>query len=86
MNREETETCILHSQRNEIKMKTKKINIFMGDNVSIAMPKFMKEDFFEKKCKEILKFDETAIEKRVENFWDPYPGMKLRKCYNKYTT
>jgi len=79
-------TAALDSQRPEIKKKKKMIDIFMGDNISVRMPKFMKEDFFEKKCKEILTFDESSIEKRVYNFWDPFPCLKLRKIYNTYTT
>jgi len=79
-------TTILPSQKAEIKKKKKNIITFMGDRVCIKMPKFMKEDFFEKKCKDILKFDESPVEKRVKNFYDELPCLKMRKLYNEYTT
>lgn len=79
-------TTILDSQRADIKKKNKMIDIFMGDNISIRMPKFTKEDFFEKKCQQILKFDESSADKRIRLFWDPFPCLKLRQIYNKYTT
>lgn len=84
--KEENTTNKLSSQRFLVKKKTKMIHTFMGDSIVVKMPKFMKEDYFEKKCQDILKFEDSSIEKRVKNFWDPYPFLKLRKLYNKYTT
>ena len=76
-------TTNLPSQKPELLRKERGINLYMGENISIKMPKFMKEDFFEKKCQEILRFDECSVEKRTSKFYDEGPILKLRKCYNK---
>jgi len=73
------------SVKPEIKLKDRILSLYMGNRIVNKMPKFMKEDYFEKKCKEILKFDQSDVEKRVSKFWDPHPLLSLRRCYNKYT-
>jgi len=75
----------MKSLKPEIKLKERLLSLYMGDKIKNIMPRFMKEDYFEKKCKDILKFDESEIEKRVSKFWDPHPLLGLRRFYNKYS-
>jgi len=79
-------TTKIRSQKPDLIRKDRAIKLYMGQKITTKLPKFMIEDFFEKKCKEILKFDQSPIEKRTAKFWDTYPFLKLRRCYNKYAT
>jgi hypothetical protein len=86
-NREDALQTKLRSLRPNIKGKSKIINTFTIDGDSTKkMPKFMREDFLEKRCKDIMTIEEAPIEKRVEYFWDPYIFLSVRKAYNKYAT
>jgi len=86
MHREEVLTTKLESLNGELKSTDRAIAVFMSEKKVSKFPKLMKEDYSERKCKEILKFEDSSIEKRTEKFWDEYPCLKFRKYYHKYKT
>ena len=71
------------SLRQELIRKDRLLNLYMGDKIVNKMPKFMREDFYEKKCKDIMSFEDISIGKKIVRFWDPYPCLPARRWYNK---
>jgi len=73
------ESTNMKSLKYEIKIKDRTLSHYISDKTTKIMPTFFHENYLEKKCKEILKFESCDIEKKVEKFWDPFPFLKIRK-------
>jgi len=80
------ESTKMNSQKYEIKLKDRLLSHYISDKTIKIMPTFFSENYFEKKCKEILKFEKGDIEKKVEKFWDPFPFLKIRRWIHRISS
>jgi len=72
------------ANKDEVLIREKLMYYYLNPRNYTAMPKFMKNSTREKKCNEIMQFQEAQIPERLRQFYDPYPCLKLRKTLFKF--
>jgi len=71
----------LIANKNTLMVQERLMYYYLNPKIYTAMPKFMKISNREKKCQEIMQYQETQIPERLRQFYDPYPCLKLRKFF-----
>lgn len=72
------------ANKEELMIQQRLMYFYLNPKNYTAMPKFMKISTREKKCHEIMQYQEAQIEERLRQFYDPYPCLKIRKSLFKF--
>lgn len=72
------------ANKDELLIREKLMYYYLNPKNYTAMPKFMKISTREKKCHEIMQYQEAQVPERLRQFYDPYLCLKLRKTFFKF--
>lgn len=67
------------NNKQDIEIKERIILNYIYDKENPGIPKFTKESALEKKCKEIMIFNDISADERIHFFYDRYPCLECRR-------
>jgi hypothetical protein len=71
--------------KDDLLYKSRLVHTYLNPK-TVVMPKFTKVSEKERKCKEILGFQEADTDHKARLFHDPYPFLECRRMYYRYAS